>query len=80
MKKLAGLRVTAGLTQLEVAKALGVSQGAVSLWESGDGNPKIDKIPIIAKLYGVTEQDIINACISAAANNIIPQEGAKENV
>ena len=73
MKKLAGLRVTAGLTQLDVANTLGVSQGAVSLWESGGGNPKLDKIPVLAKLYGVSEQDIISACISTP-NNIIPQK------
>lgn len=80
MRKLAGIRVTAGLTQLDVAKALGITQTAVSSWERGDGSPKLDKIPQLAKLYGVSEQDIISACISASANNIIPQEGANENV
>lgn len=80
MKKLAGMRVTNGFTQADVAKKIGVTQGAVSSWERGDGNPTLDKIPLLAKLYGVTEQDIITACISAATNNIITQEGAKENV
>ncbi len=80
MKKLAGLRVTAGLTQLDVAKKIGVTQGAVSLWERGEGNPTLDKIPIIAKLYGVSEQEIIAACISASSNNIIPRKEGIENV
>lgn len=60
MKKLAGLRVTAGLTQTDVANALGISQGAVSAWERGENNPGFDKIHQVAKLYGVTAQEIFN--------------------
>ena len=62
MKKLAGLRVTAGYTQAEVAHALGITQGAVSLWERGDGKPAFDKIQPLADLYGVTAQEIVEAC------------------
>ncbi len=80
MRKLAGIRVTAGLTQSDVAKALSITQTAVSSWERGDGKPTLDKVPLLAKLYGVTEQEIITACITASPNNIIPQEGANENV
>ncbi len=79
MRKLAGMRVTAGFTQLDVAKALGITQTAVSSWERGDGNPTLDKIPMLAKMYGVTEQDIISACIAASSTNIVQQEGDKEN-
>lgn len=60
---LAGLRVAAGLSQGEVAKALGVTQGAISVWERGDGKPKLEKIPTLAKLYGTTEQTILSACM-----------------
>lgn len=63
MATLAGLRLSAGLTQAEVAKALGVTQVAVSIWERGDGKPKLTKIPILAKLYGTTEQAILSACM-----------------
>ena len=65
MRKLAGMRVTAGLTQEEVAKALGITQGSISLWERHAGNPTLDKVPQLASLYGVTEQDIVDACMSA---------------
>lgn len=80
MRKFAGLRVTNGLKQSDVAKKMGISQGTVSLWERGEANPTLDKIPLLAKLYGVTEQEILTACITASPNSIISQEGADENV
>ncbi|MCM1168046.1 MAG: helix-turn-helix transcriptional regulator [Ruminococcus sp.] len=63
MATLAMLRVRAGLTQDNVARALGVTQGAVSIWERGDGKPKLSKIPTLAKLYGTSEQAILAACM-----------------
>lgn len=63
MITLAEMRATAGLSQGEVAKALGVTQGAISVWERGDGKPKLEKIPMLARLYGTTEQAILSACM-----------------
>nr|DAY82429.1 MAG TPA: Helix-turn-helix XRE-family like protein [Caudoviricetes sp.] len=62
MATLAWLRARAGLTQVDVAKALGVTQAAISAWERGDGKPKLEKISILARLYGTTEQAILAAC------------------
>lgn len=69
MATLAGLRAKAGLTQAEVAKALDVTQGAISIWECGDGKPKLSKIPALAKLYGTTEQAILSACMEKPAQS-----------
>lgn len=69
MKTLAELRATAGLTQAEVAKALDVTQCAISFWERGDGKPKLSKIPLLAKLYGVSEQTILSACMEKPSKN-----------
>lgn len=66
---LAGLRVAAGLTQADVARALDVSQCSISLWESGDTKPKISKIPTLAKLYGTSEQTILSACMEKPAQS-----------
>ena len=63
MKNLARLRVRARLTQTDVAKALGISQGAISAWERGEKKPTLEKLPSIAKLYGVSEQSIVEACM-----------------
>lgn len=78
MGKLAGLRVTAGLTQLDVANKIGVTQCAVSTWESGKYNPSLDKIIQLAKLYGVTEQEILIACTSSS-KSIVSQSEVGEN-
>ena len=42
-------RIELGLTMLDVAKAVGVSEGTVSRWESGDiANMRRDKIAALA--------------------------------
>ena len=54
------LRKRARLSQKDVAKALGVGQSAVSHWEGGDVLPSMDKVPTLAKVLGVTEQELFN--------------------
>ena len=46
-------------TQQEVAKALGVQPSAVSKWERGIAKPIADKLPMIAKLYGCTIEELL---------------------
>lgn len=56
------MRNKAGLSQAAVAEYVGeTSQGAVSQWENGECMPRIQKVPLLAKLYGVTEGEIIQA-------------------
>ena len=52
-------REKAGLSQTEVAKALGVNQASVSYWESGKTQPRSAQLPKIAKLYGVTVDELL---------------------
>ncbi|HWW46280.1 MAG TPA: helix-turn-helix transcriptional regulator [Xanthobacteraceae bacterium] len=42
------------LTQAAVAERIGVTAQAVSGWERGEAKPEHDKLSIVAKLYGVT--------------------------
>ncbi len=56
---LAVLRKGAGMTQQDVADRLGVSNKTVSKWESGGGFPDITILPALAKLYGVTADDLL---------------------
>ena len=74
MRKLAGFRVTVGLTQDNVADTLNITQGAVSAWERGEGYPSLDKVQQLADLYKVTVQDIIEACMSIPRNNITSEK------
>ena len=46
-------RTKKGLSQEEVAKAIGVSQKSYSNYENGTRNPKIDKIIKLAKLLEI---------------------------
>ena len=46
-------------TQREVAKKLGIRESAVSKWECGTSKPKIDKLPILAELYGCTIDELL---------------------
>ena len=52
-------RVNAGFSQKAAAKALGISNKTLSLWESGKAYPKADKIVAICTLYA-TPYDRIN--------------------
>lgn len=52
-------RKKAGLTQMEVAKALDISDAAVCQWESGETMPTAKRLLEIAKLYGCTVDDLL---------------------
>ena len=48
------LRKKLGLTQLELAQKLNVSDKAVSKWENGMGYPEITQLPVLAEIFGVS--------------------------
>lgn len=52
-KNIKRLRKSRDLTQGDVAKALGVKQGAVSKWEKGKSSPPVAKLPGLALLFVV---------------------------
>ncbi len=51
---ISSLRKRNGLTQLELAKRLNVSDKTVSKWENGLGYPEITQLPELAKLFCVS--------------------------
>lgn len=59
--KLKEARKKAGLTAREVAVAMGVSFQNVYNWEAGSYWPETDKLPTLAKLYGVTVDELLQA-------------------
>ena len=52
-------RINAGLSVRQVMKALNVSDAAVYQWETGVFLPSTKRLPEIAKLYGVTVDELL---------------------
>ncbi len=53
-------RISANMSQEEVAKKLNVTQGAVSQWEDGSCMPRADKLLELARLYDCTVENLLN--------------------
>ena len=54
-------RMRCSMPQEFVAESLGVSRQAVSKWENGTADPSTSKLLKLAKLYGVTAEDLIRS-------------------
>ncbi len=54
------LRKKCKYSQEEVAEKLNVSRQAVAKWEKGETTPDINHCVVLAQLYGVTVDDLIN--------------------
>ena len=52
-EKLSQLRRQAGLTQAEMARRLGISKSAVSMYECGNREPELELLQAMADLFGV---------------------------
>lgn len=53
-------RVNAGLTQADVAQALGLSTGQfISNWERGVSMPPMDYLPRLVKLYRMNRSELV---------------------
>ena len=58
-EKLMKLRKKRGMSQQEVASALGVTRQTVSNWECDQGAPSLDKAADLARLCGVSLDDLV---------------------
>ena len=52
-------RTRCKMTQEFVAETIGVSRQAVSKWESGTSDPSTSNLLALAKLYGVSAEDLL---------------------
>lgn len=80
--KLLALRKRAGMSQQEVAAAIGVTRQTISNWELGQGSPALDKAAELARLYGVSlddlasdEVDVVSSGKGGAARDLHVIEG-----
>lgn len=58
--RLVDLRKKSGLSQEELAGKLGLSRQAVSKWERAEASPDTDNLICLAKLYGVSLDELLN--------------------
>ena len=54
-------RTRCKMTQEFVAEAIGVSRQAVSKWESGAADPSTSNLLALAKLYGVSPEELLKS-------------------
>lgn len=52
-------RTKCKMTQEFVAEHLGISRQAVSKWESGTSDPSTSNLLVLAKLYGISAEDLL---------------------
>ena len=57
--RIAALRKEKGMTQLELAQQMGVTDKAVSKWERDLSCPDINTIPRLAEVLGVSLEDLM---------------------
>ena len=67
-KNLRRLRTARSMTQEQTAQALDISPQTVSRWECGTTAPDISMLPAIARLYGVTIDDLYRESAVAYEN------------
>ena len=65
-------RVQCKMTQEFVADALGVSRQAVSKWENGTVDPSTSNLLSLAKLYGLSAEELLQ--------NVDPAQNKKTNI
>lgn len=58
-ERLKSLRIEKNIGQVELANALGVSKGVISLWENNLREPSMSNIKVIAIYFGVTSDYLI---------------------
>ena len=64
-KKIRSLRKNKKMTQEQLAEVLSVSAQSVSKWETCNSVPDIDLLPIIARYFGVTMDELFGYRLEA---------------
>ena len=72
-------RRAAGYSQEALAAALGVSRQAVSKWERGESAPDTDNLIALARLYGVSLDELIFDAAAGGAGEQTAPAGSEES-
>ena len=63
------LRKEKGMTQAELAEALGVTNKAVSKWETGEAMPETAQLLPISRIFGVTVDELLDGKRAETSEN-----------
>ena len=77
-KRIGLLRKEKGLTQEELASHMGVSPQAVSKWENDQTCPDISALPKLARLLGVSVDELLEGKKELPAVRVLPPEERKD--
>ncbi len=65
-------RLAIGLTQYALAKKLGAVPSTVSKWENGQATPAAEFYPRLAKIFGMTPEDVTHLFDESPAPSVAP--------
>ena len=68
--KIKALRTDRDLTQMDITKICGVTDGAVSTWERGVAYPRMDALQKLSDYFGIKISDLIEDDISLQPVNL----------
>ncbi len=71
--RMAELRKAQSITQVELAEVLGVSQQTINAYEVGRRRMAVSALPVVAKLFGVTLEELIGEPSKAGKRGPAPK-------
>lgn len=74
--RLVDFRKKFGYSQEELANQLNVSRQSISNWESGEVTPSIDYLKALAKIYGVTMDELVSC--DKSVDEVLKAHGTKD--
>ncbi|MBQ4640374.1 MAG: helix-turn-helix transcriptional regulator [Clostridia bacterium] len=78
-RRIANLRRAAAMTQDELAEKVGISAQAVSKWENDQTCPDITLLPSLAKIFGVTVDELLSGKQAAETHvQVLPENQRKD--
>jgi transcriptional regulator with XRE-family HTH domain len=71
--RIAALRKDSGITQVQLAQTMGVSQQTVASWEVGRRGVPVSNLPLLARTLGVSVETLIGEKAAAAKRGPAPK-------
>jgi transcriptional regulator with XRE-family HTH domain len=78
--RMAELRRVQTITQVQLAEALGVSQQTVNAYEVGRRRMPVSSVPTLARLFGVSVEELLGEPLSAATRKRGPTPKLQQQI